>query len=941
MKRCRSALITFLMLALACTLTAHATENNTNKSAAEKYGAIERQFKNGFRALLVSDEKADKTAVTLVYFSGSLADPEGKSGLAHLVEHLLFNAPTTQGNHSLVSEMASRNIAYNGNTSFDRTIYHSAFSANQEVLNWLLEQEALRMHKLTMTETDIARELSVILREKEIVDSNQAQKLTQQILPVATHFAPYARSPVGNEAELRSITLGNARDFYRTHYRPDNALLVITGRFDVAATLKQLESHFATIKSTKTKATPKLKPVAQFESSDSQRIFRGEGDASLVSLFYPLSDSSNVGNAAALNLLSGILAGSPASRLHESLVGSGQATAVAAAPLILRNASVFQVTALPLKADAETLEQLQNALVAQLKSLGDTPITEIELERAKALIRNNASQVRSQSAALGYRLAESASSADWRLWFESIDAVQKFSLPEIQQIAKTVFQQSAPVAQLMTNHHATSAVTEKESAVQLATVGGPYPINAPAHPPEAVIPASKDSTAAQLNAQIERFTINDSLAVALWPKPIPTGRVQGLWNLRMGTAESLFGKRILADITGSLLAHGSAEIDRLQLFDRLVSLDARLSMTPVDDRLSIRFDLPAKSLHDFLGILIDVLRNPALPEQGFKEVRNQLQVAYQSQATTPQVVAEEAVTALTSNYPIGDIRRDPTKAESLATLEGIELNDVKAFHDNYFGANGELMLSGEFDAKTTRQQLENLLGPWRSKQAYRRPPMPYAALIPGQHFLAVPEAAHGIYTAQLRRPLQADETDALALALVNFAMGEDALQSRLGQRLRKQEGISYSVASKVGVSAFEPRATLTINATYAPSMRQQLSKAVHEELALLVKSGLTDAEFNSAKANWRNRNDLSKLDHDKLFGKLNLLLRLRRDIQYYSDVNARVEALTLAQVNAAIARHINPDQLLEVFVDSEIGEASSTLNNTNVVSKGNSPEDRP
>lgn len=921
----RSALIAFLILNLVGVLTAHATENNISGNAAEKYGAMERQFENGFRTLLVPDSKAEQTAVTLVYFSGSLADPDGKSGLAHLLEHLLFNAPTTLDNRSLVSEMARRNIAYNGNTSFDRTIYHSAFLADQDTLNWLLEHEALRMRTLTISATDIARELPIVLREKELGDSNQAQKLIQTILPVATRFAPYARPPVGDEAELRSIAIDDARAFYRTHYRPDNALLVVTGKFDVTATLKQLENHFATREAAKTKMTPEFQVVSRFENGDSQQSFCGDGDASSVSLFYPLPPSSDARHIAALNLLSGMLAGSPSSRLHESLVSAGQAAAVTAISLLLRDAGAFEVTALPLKSDTATLEQLQNTLAKQLQSIGDTAFTEKELERAKNLIRNEALHVQSQAAAFGYRLAECASIGDWRLWFESIDAAQEMSLPEIQQIAKTVFQQSTPVARLMSNHHAAGFTAEKVSVVEHAATGASLPVSEPTYPPEAASPASNDATAAALDAQMERFTIHESLAVALWPKPIPTGRVQGQWNLRMGAADSMLGKRILADLTGSLLAHGSSTLDRQQLFDRLVALDAHLSMTPADDRLSIRFDLPAKALQEFLGILIDVLRNPALPEQGFKEVKNQLQVAYQSQGTTPQVVAEEAVTAVTSHYPIGDIRREPSKAEALAALKGIELNDVKAFHTDYFGANGEFMLSGEFDAKATRRQLESLLEPWHSKQAYQRPLLPYAALGPGQHFIAIPEGEHGIYTAQLRQPLQANETDALALTLVNFALGEDALQSRLGRRLRQQEGISYGVASKMSASAFEPRATLTVSATYAPSMRQQLSKAVHEELGLLVKNGLTEAELNSAKDNWRRRNDLSKLDHDKLFAKLNLLLRLRRDMQYYAEINARVEALTLAQVNEAIARHINPDALLEVFVDAKIGAEENAL----------------
>ncbi|MEI8570487.1 insulinase family protein [Methylomonas sp. LW13] len=912
----RSTLIACLILTLVNVGSGHATENNTNSAAAEKYGAIERRFENGFRALLVPDSKAEQTAVTLVYFSGSLADPEGKSGLAHLLEHLLFNAPTTPDNHSLVSELARRNIAYNGNTNFDRTIYHTAFSSDQPTLNWLLQQEALRMHKLAITETDIARELPVVLREKELGDSNHRQKLAQQILPVVTRFAPYVRPPIGNETELRGIAIDDAQAFYRTHYRPDNALLIITGRFDVDETWKQLATHFGEIKSPKIGQPPAFQAASGQESGDPQTSFRGDDDVASASLFYPLPHSFDAKHVAAMGLLSGLLAGSPASRLHESLVSTGQAASVSAMPLLLRNGGAFEVTALPLSADSEALEQLQHTLAEQVHSLGDTVFTEKELERTKNLIRNEALHVQTQAAAFGYRLAEFASLGDWRLWFESIDAAQEMSLPEIQQTAKTLFQQGLPVAQLMSSRHATSVTARKESLVPQATSAEPSPASTPAHLPETVTLAANDATAAAIDAQIERFSINESLAVALWPKPIPTGRVQGQWNVRMGTADSMLGKRMLADLTGSLLAHGSASLDRQQLFDRLVGLDAHLSMTPMEDRLAIRFDLPAKSLPEFLDVLIDVLRHPALPEQGFKEIGNQLRVAYQGLGTKPQVVAEQAVTALTSPYPIGDIRREPGMEEALAALERIELNDVKAFHADYYGANGELLLSGEFDANATRRQLESLLGPWRSKQVYQRPPLPYAALAPGRHVMTVADGAHGTYTAQLRQPLQADETDTLALMLANVALGEDALQSRLGRRLRQQEGISYGVASKISASAFEPRATLTISATYAPALRQQLSKAVHEELALLVKDGLSATEFDSAKENWRHRNDLSKLDHDKLFGKLNLLLRLRRDMRYYADINARVETLTLAQVNTAIARHINPDQLLEVFVDT-------------------------
>lgn len=911
-----------LMLVVTRLLPAHAAEN-TKLSLEQQYGATEHRLENGFRVVLVPDSKATQTAVTLVYFAGSLADPEGKSGLAHLVEHLLFNASVTKGTspskESLVSEMARRNIGYNGNTSFERTLYHAVFSKDQDTLNWLLEQEALRMSGLVITQADITKELPIVLREKEIGDSNPTQQLSLQILPIATHFAPYSRAPIGKKTELEKIAASDAQTFYQTHYRPDNALLVVSGQFDAPSTLKQIQAQFGVLLPSKKRLAAQEPPAfTEVQLNSAQHTFTVEGDAASVSLFYPLPAMNNARQVASVNLLSQILSGSPASRLYKSLVSTGQATSVMAIPLMMSNAGLFQVIAVPSGGDSETLNSVHQNLLTELDSLKKAPVTEEELTWAKALLHNYALQIQTQPATLGYLLAETASSSDWRLWFAGLEAAQAMTLVELQHTTNRLLQQNNPVARLV-SQMSTGQTVAKSSAIQQPMPAVlPNPTAAHLQMSETGKSTAKSPVAAKLDAQFERFNIGDNLAVALWSKPTSGNRVQGLWNLRIGTAESLFGKRILADVTGSMLAYGSQNLNQRQLFDRVNTLGASMSIVPSDDRLSIRFDTPAQSLPDLLEILVDVLRDPALPEQGLQTVKGQLQVAYQAQAAKPDILADEALTALTSSYAIGDIRREPSMEESLAALKSITLDEVKAFHQDFYAASGQLILSGEFDVKAARKQLEILLGSWRSRQPYQRPPEPYVALTPGQHFVSSPSSKHGIYIAKLRLPLQADEPDALALKLANFVLGEGALQSRLGKRLRKQEGISYSIGSKMSASAFEPRATFTIAATYSPAQRQVLSKAVHEELAVLVKNGITEKEFKNAKDNWRERNDLSQLNDGQILGKLNLLLRMHQGFQYYAEENASVEALTLAQVNTAIVRYLNPDQLLEVFADAEI-----------------------
>ena len=208
-------------------------------------GITEYMLPNGMRVLLAPDMSKPTTTVNVTYLVGSRHENYGETGMAHLLEHMTFKGTATQGN--IMDELGRRGMRFNGTTFMDRTNYFETFTASDENMAWVLSMEADRMVNSTIARSALEKEFSVVRNEMEIGENNPHRVLWKQLTAVTYDWHNYSHNTIGARTDVENVKIENLQAFYRKYYQPDNAVLVVTGKFDPAKTLALVERHFGAI----------------------------------------------------------------------------------------------------------------------------------------------------------------------------------------------------------------------------------------------------------------------------------------------------------------------------------------------------------------------------------------------------------------------------------------------------------------------------------------------------------------------------------------------------------------------------------------------------------------------------------------------------------------------------------------------------------------------
>lgn len=907
--------VVWLMLCVGMSNVVQADVRGSGEKAA---GAsiehiVEYSLANGLRVVLAPDDKAQAIAVNLVYLTGSLADREGEGGAAHLLEHLMFKGTATLPDGQLLAEMTRRGIRFNATTSHDRTRYQAMLPADSAQLDWLLAMEADRMMHARFTQADLDKEIPVVLREMEIAQSNPLAAFASRLMAVDDPTG-YGRHPLGTRGEVEKLTLQGMTTFYRTHYRPDNAVLILSGKFSPAQARASIQRVFGALPASSS-LSPKAWPDrARPAGAVARQLSAQRGEASMAVLAYPAPAAADPLNAE-LGVLTDILAGNPHGRLHQALVARGQAVAVMANPMALRGAGMFVLSAVV--ADNPSIDQARQAMAEVVEHLDRQPITAEEVRRAQATLLSIRDRVLSDPLALGNVMAEGAAMGDWKLFFTQANRAATLRPADVQGAAGRYLQQATRInAQVVT--------AKADPARQTSMPATPSPqTDAPSPAPASLAPArvdaagAADADIARLEADIQRFTLNGDMRVVMLPKASSGNRVRGVMKLRFGDERSLFAKRQIADLTASMLLRGSATLSYQQWVDRLNGMGAGIAVAQADDHVLVQFEASRATLPAVLESVSEMLRKPVFPDNELQILRQQRDIQLKQQRTVLSAVASEALVQHTNPYPPGDIRRPSSIDEALSGNAGVTRQDLVAFHAGFYGADhGELVIIGDFDPRLARQTLERTLGNWTSRAAYQRPPRPFHAPQPGVFHVSVPDKAHGQYLALLRLPLKDDSREALAITVANRLLGGAALSGRLIDRLRHQEGLSYTASTSVNFSIWEHSGNLIIAATYPPAQREHVRAVVHEELTRLVRDGVTADEVRHAQASLLQQSRQNRRQDEGLMGRLLLLARMGKTSQAMAEREASLASLTVDEVNLAIRQHLDPARLVQVFVDA-------------------------
>lgn len=873
----------------------------------------EYRLANGLTVILAPDASVGTTQFDLVYRSGSLADPQGRSGTAHLLEHLMFKGTPVRSGEQLTEGLRQRGINFNATTSYDRTRYSAAFTADSAALDYLLALEAERMTALSFEPAALAAEIEVVQREMARADGQALSVLTQQMPTATWQNQGYGRAVLGNRDELRRISLDDLRDFHARHYHPGNAVLVLTGKFDKAQALLAIEQHFSAVRPAVDSV--RLQLAAPLAASQATAVQLEQGKQMAVVLSYPLPAASDERNLA-VAVLADALAGEPHGRLYQALVVPGHASAVYAVQQTLGQGGHYLLGAV-LNNEASR-EKVQRIMQEQVRALARQPLSLAELQRSKAAAAHARNQWLSNPVVLSSVLAESVAVGDWRLPFQRLQRLADLDLPTVNAQSRALLAEATAVVGHLRAGDALTGLDDQAPQQPAAKV---TPVAASVNPAQPLAPQDLDDFNTRLmdiDSGIRRTTLSSGMKVALQPLPGTTRPVQGTLNLRFGDLESLHGQRAVAELAGTLLLRGTQNADYQQIVDRVNQLGASVSVVPRGGVLAVRFQSPREHLPELLELLAEILRQPAFPKAAFDQVKRQRLQALRSPAEPPTVAANRALSRHAERYAPGDIRHHPQTEEMRQAIEAVSHADVWAFYQRFYGAqHGELAISGDFDAGPLQVQLNTLFGDWISQAPYarivtRHQPVPAAR----QHVKSDP-APSGHFIGRLHFAADSVSGDAAALFVIEHILGRHPLASRLGKRLREQEQLSYDLRSSIRIPVTGNAAWISIQGDYPAGQGARLADIVAEEVRKLAANGISQAELDQARQTIFN--ERRRLIADDQYVHSLLAGQLHENITFTSWVarNDAFAALTLEQVNSVLGRYLDAGQMLELMADAK------------------------
>ena len=875
------------------------------EQAASVEGFTEYRLPNGLKVLLFPDASKPTVTVNITYLVGSRHENYGETGMAHLLEHLLFKGSTNYTN--ITQSFSQRGMRPNGTTGLDRTNYFESFQAGDDNLQWALGMEADRMVNSFIAKKDLDLEMTVVRNEYERGENSPFGVLYKRMQSVAFDWHNYGNSTIGNRSDIENVKIENLQAFYRTYYQPDNAVLLVSGKFDPAQTLGWINNSFGKIPKP-TRSLPKQWTTEPTQDGERSFMVRRKGDVQIVVVAYKIPAVVQLDNTAA-QFVGSILTNAPNGRLYKALVESGKATQVFAFPFGGVAPGLAVIAASVKKGDP--LEPVRDALTAAMENFDKNPPTAEEMDRVRRDSANAQEKFLNDPERIGTGMSEYIALGDWRFFFHDRDRTAKVTQDQVAAAAKTYFRRD----------NRTVGMFVPEDEPQRAEIAAAPPI-------EEVMKDFKprqDTTTAEafdpIPANIDKRTTRlrvGGLAVAMLPKKNKGETVNVALRLHWGDEKTLFGKNWASTMTSSLLAAGTSRYTRAQLADEM----SRLKMSGG----LFGFETTKTNLGPALTLVGHVLREARFPENEFIQLRKQLLVGLESSRNDPGALAGKAMALHFNRYPAGDPRATESLEESIKGLNAVTLEDVNSFYQKFYGASkGELAIVGDFEPEAATQQIGRAFTGWASAAPYVRMTPLYSDIAATRKTINTPDKENGVYLARLDVPINEDDADYAALLVANYLVGGGAgLDSRLMQRVRQKEGLSYGVYSQLSIDAINRDGRFTISATAAPQNMAKVEAAIAAELQRTVTEGFSASEVAGAQSGIAQQRLQGRARDSNVAGGWIQNLYLQKTFKRSEELDTKIAQLTAAEVSAAFAKYIRPDKLTVVIAMDEAKAASAS-----------------
>lgn len=865
-------------------------------------GISEYRLDNGLQVLLYPDSSRPTVTVNITVFVGSRHEGYGEAGMAHLLEHMLFKGTPTHPNIPKI--LQERGAQFNGTTSDDRTNYYETLPASDENLEFAVRLEADRLVNSTVRGEDLQSEMTVVRNEFERGENSPIRVLIQKMASTAYEWHNYGQATIGNRSDIERVPLPKLRDFYRRYYQPDNAMLVIAGRFDTQRALACVEQHFGAIPRPERELD---RTYTEEPAQDGQRsvILRRVGDVALVGVAYHVPSGPDE-EYAAVEVLSYLLATEPAGRLYKALIETHQATSMFGWVRAQHDPGLMYMLA-EVRKD-QPLEEVRDRLLETIEQVGTQGVTQEEVDRVLQQILKERELALSDSAQVAIDLSNWGSQGDWRLFFLYRDRIEQVTPEQVQAVAaKYCRPNNRTVGMFIPAEKAdrVSVPPRPDLAAMVRDYRGRESVAAG---------EDFDPSPENIDARTERFTLPGGIQVALLPKKTRGEGVNVKLDLRYGNEVNLRGFESACELLPQLMARGTRKLTYQQLQDELDKNRATLNASGSVGRASFSLETKGSNLPVVLELLRQVLREPSLPADQLEVLRREELAQLEAARTEPQSLAGRRLRAVLQPYPRSDVRYAPTIEEEIQRLQDVTLEELQKLYGQYLGGHaGQLALVGDFDAAAVRPLLEKMFAGWSAQQEWARIPREAFPEVDGQRVaILTPDKANAVYYAGIMLPMKDSDEDYAALVLGNFVLGGGSLSSRLGDRVRQKEGLSYGVYSGFSAESLDPAARLTIAAIANPQNMPKVETAVREELARLLADGISAEELAQAKSGYLQKQTVQRTNDSVLVSQLADTLEAQRTMAHYARLEQQISELSAEQIVAAMRKHFLPERLVAI-----------------------------
>ncbi len=885
------------------------------------HNIYEYQLDNGFRVILAPNNKENKVYLDTIYLTGALNDPQGKGGLAHLLEHLAFKGTKNIPGIEFQRRLDQYTLMNNASTSYYVTKYTNIVRPEPQALNNILQLEAERMDKLVLQEQFVPTEIEIVRREREMRLDQPFSVLIDQVFKAAYGNQFLGRLAIGDLDELKSIKMPELEQFYRDYYAPNNAVMVMAGKFEPEVVIAEIEKNFASIAARPIAQSVTVPTLAAEQIQPKKFQVEKGSDWAKFNIYLHAKDEEI---RPTLALIPYLYTMQPSGQLYQNMVQKGISTNVAAMTWLERDFNLAFLGAI--YAPSQDAAQVEQTLTTQLESKRD--FSEAELQRVKNLFRNEQRKMLTDSVRVGSTLSDyvTGQAGDWTVFFKEQDAVQQLSVDvlnnHLQQFLQAAFRVRADI------------LPTAEQTQQIASL--PQAINASEQTNISAVTATeqplKDSKtyqkevkqfvqqAAQLagaaEEKIVRGRFDNGMQYALLPTSTRDERTYATIEIDFGDAKSLMHQEQVMDIMTYLLLRGSDKQSLQDITDHSIALDGVAKTSRQGNTIFVQLNAPQENFAEYFTYIVKLLKQPKFDVTEFDLIKAQSLQQLDRPYTEPDVVAGLTLARLTEQYPIGDLRYHFEPKVVQQQLSQVSQKDVQGFYQRYFAMNhARVAVTGDFVTKTMRKNLKKSFAHWSNTQKYQVVAPVYKQFGAQKHHVWAEPREFGYYQSVLTLPVGVYHSDAAALSVFAHILGESQLSSRLAKELREKHALVYGFSSQLSLDAHNDVGSLQIGANYTAGQAAQLSQAVHSVFNDLLKNGVTEQELEAAKADIMKQRATLLEDERNLHRMLNGQLELNKTMANRVQRDLDIAKLSTKDIHIVIKKYLKPAQLVEVMAD--------------------------